>query len=101
MARFDQITELEQAHPKAVAAGFRTIDITADRQVVQDAMRRRRMQARLLADLLQRHRIGIRGQQIQQAEGALQHLDRRRLAFGFRHPGIVSQLFEQTQPRSA
>ena len=48
-------------------------------------MRGRRMQAALLADRLQRHRLLVRSQQVEQAEGALEHLDRDAALLGLPH----------------
>ena len=42
-------------------------------------MRGRRVQAGVLADLFQRHRVLVRREHVEQHEGAFEHLDRRRL----------------------
>jgi hypothetical protein len=56
-AAFDQIAQLKQPHAKPVAASLRAVHESPDGQVVEDAMRCRGMQARLLADLLQGDRL--------------------------------------------
>ena len=89
--RLDQVAELEQAHAQAVAARLRAIDEAADRQVVEDAVRRRRMQPALLADHLQRHRFLVRGQQVEQGEGPLEHLDRDGAVFALPHGVILAE----------
>ena len=61
------------------------VDEATDGQVVQDAVRRRGVQAGLLADLFQRDRIGVGSQHVEQAERALQHLYRRCLVFALCH----------------
>ena len=71
----DEVAELEQAHAQAVAAGFGPVDEAAGRQVVEDAVRGRRVQPGAFADFLQRDRVLVRGQHVEQAEGALEHLD--------------------------
>ena len=74
--RLDQVAELEQAHAEAVAARLGPVDEAADRQVVEDAVRGRRVQPALLADRLERDRLLVRREQVEQAEGTLEHLDR-------------------------
>jgi hypothetical protein len=86
-AGLDEVAELEQPHAEPVAARLRAIHEAADRQVVEDAMRRRRVQARALADLLQRHRLGLRRQRVEQREGSPQNLDRRGLRVFGGHMG--------------
>ena len=49
----DQVAQFQQAHAQPVAAGMRPIDEAADGQVVQNPVRRRRMQRCLRCDLLQ------------------------------------------------
>jgi hypothetical protein len=83
--RLDEIAEFEQPHAQAIAACFRPVDEAPDRQIVQDAVRRRRMESRLLADELQRHRILVRSKHVEQREHALQHLDGRGLVFDRLH----------------
>ncbi|MNT32792.1 hypothetical protein D3C72_1686900 [compost metagenome] len=56
-ACLDEVAQFQEAHAQAVAAGFRTVHKTAYGQIVQDAMRRGRVQARLFADLLERYRL--------------------------------------------
>ena len=73
-AGFDQVTELQQAHAKAVAAGFGAVHKTACRQVVQDAVCSGGVQAGFLADVFQRYRFFARGQHVDQDKHALQHL---------------------------
>jgi len=74
-ASLDEVAQLQQAHAEPVAARFRPVDEAADGQVVEDAVRGGRVQARLLADFLQRDGLLARGQDIDQLEHALQHLD--------------------------
>ncbi|MNT26312.1 hypothetical protein D3C72_1618760 [compost metagenome] len=71
----DQVAKLQQAHAEAVAAGFRAVDEAADREVIEDAVRGRRVQPRLFADFLQRDRFFARGQDVDQREHALDDLD--------------------------
>ena len=51
--RLDQIAQFQQAHAQTVAAGFGAVDETAQREVVENAVRRRRVQAGSLADCLE------------------------------------------------
>jgi len=71
----DQVAQLQQAHAEPVAAGLGTVDETADCQVVEDAVRRRRVEPRLFADLLQRNCVLARCQDVDQRKHALDHLD--------------------------
>jgi hypothetical protein len=73
-----QVAQLQQAHAQSVAAGFRPVDEAADRQVVQDAVGGRRVQAGFFADLLQRDGFLAGSQHVDQREHALDHLDDRR-----------------------
>ena len=75
--------------PKSVAAGFGPIDEAADGQVVENAVRGRGVQAGGLGDFLQRDRVLVAGQHIEQRKRALQHLDGRRLSFFVLHAQIV------------
>ena len=84
----DQVAELQQAHAEPVAAGLGPVDEAADRQVVQDAVGGGRVQARLLADFLQRDGFFARRQDVDQREHALDHLDDGRggnVGLGFSH----------------
>jgi hypothetical protein len=75
-AGLHQVAQLQQAHAQTVEAGLRPVDETADHQVVEDAVCGGRMQASALGDVFQRHRLGLRGQHVQQRKTALQNLDR-------------------------
>jgi hypothetical protein len=88
---FDQVAHFQQAHAEAVVAGFGAVHISANHQVVQDAVGGGRVQAGFFADDLQRHRVLVRGQQIQQLKHALQHLDAGRFGFSRFHGVILSQ----------
>ena len=71
----DEVAEFEEAHAQAIAARLGAIDEAAQRQVVEDAVRGRWMQARAFADLFQRHCLLTRSQNVNQREHALQHLN--------------------------
>jgi hypothetical protein len=57
--------------------GGDALDEAAFGQVVEDPVRRRRMQPGAGAELLQRDGIGVRGQHVEQRIGACEYLDRR------------------------
>jgi hypothetical protein len=73
--RFHQVAELEQAHPQAVAAGLHPVDHAVGRHRGEDAVRGRRMQARVLRDLLQPERLGVLREHLEQPHHPVDHLD--------------------------
>jgi hypothetical protein len=76
-AGLHHVAQFEQAHAQAIAAGLRAVDEAAGGQVVEDAVGGGRMQAGLLADLLQGDRFLPRRQHVDQREHALDDLDGR------------------------
>jgi hypothetical protein len=74
-ASFDHIAKLQQLHAKSVTTGFGSIDKPAQGQVVQDPVRGRRMKPSLFADLFQRNRVLVGGQNVQEGKSSLQHLN--------------------------
>jgi len=86
----DHVAQFEQPHAEAVGARFHAVDETRHDHVVQDAVRRRRVQARHLRQLFQAHGVGITGQYVEQRHHALDHLDGRLRRFrGFHFHDVV------------
>ena len=79
--RLHQIAEFEQPHAEPVRARIRTVDEPAQHHVVQDAVRRRRMQFRAVREFFEADGIGMRGEGIEKTHHALDDLNGR---FGFR-----------------
>ena len=75
-ARLDEIAELEQPHAEPVASRLDAVHQPVARHRGEDAVGGRRMQARVLRDLLQPERLGMLRQHVEQAHHALDHLDR-------------------------
>ena len=84
-ARLHEVAQFQQAHSQAVAARFGPVDVATDGEVVQDAVRSGWVESGLLADDLERDRILVGGQHVQQRKHALQHLYRRGFGFGGFH----------------
>jgi hypothetical protein len=71
-SRLDQVSHLEHAHPEPITAGFGSIDVATNGQVVEDAVGRRWVETRLLADRFERHGILMRSQQIEAMRRSVQ-----------------------------
>jgi hypothetical protein len=79
--RLHQVAELEQPHAEPVGAGVGAVDEAAGHHVVENAVRRRRMQFRALREFLQTDGVAVRGERVQQPHHPFDHLDR---GFGIR-----------------
>ena len=73
--RFNQVTQLQQAHTKAVVASHRPVNKAACSQIIQDAMCCRWVQAGFFCNLFEGHGLFPVGQYLQQGEHALNHLN--------------------------
>ena len=71
----DHIAQLQQTHAQAIVTSLWAVHKAAGGQVVQDAVRRRRVQPGFLADFLERDGFFAGRQYVDQAEHAFNHLD--------------------------
>jgi len=84
-AGLDQVAQFKQAHTQSVSAGMRSIDKATRRQVIENAVRGRRVQAGALADELERQRLGLGGKDVEEGKAALEDLDGWGLRILFQH----------------
>ena len=82
-----QIAEFQQPHAELVGARFGTIDEPGGHQIVQDAVRGRRVQPGAARQILQADRIGLVGECIEQRHQPLDDLDRGLAVVGRRCAG--------------
>ena len=74
---FDQVAKLQQTHAQAVTARLGAVNVTANRQIVQDAMGSGGVQAGFVADVFKRNGFFFGRQHVDQREHTLDHLNRR------------------------
>ena len=84
-APLDERTEFQQAHAELIETIIDPLDIATNHHVVENPVRRRRMQARRSGELLQRDGFSLRGQGVEQVGGALKHLNCHAIAWGNGH----------------
>lgn len=89
----DQRAQFKQTHAQLIQAVVHPLDVAPHHQVVQDAVRGGGVQAGGRGQFLERDGIGLRGQRVEQAHGALDDLDgdgTARGAVGFGIQGVAS-----------
>ena len=81
-AALDDVAQFQQAHAEAIGARFGAVDEAFEHQIVQDAVRGRRVQPSLARQVLEAGGVGLARQRVQQRHHALDHLDRGLVAIG-------------------